>query len=78
MRILKWDKKSIGDVMHARYLLTERGGVRFDFGLKQGELGETTDVQLLDDATYEKRWKDFQEDTAAFDLVGDPVDCSVN
>lgn len=77
LRILKWEKKSVGDAMHARYLLTERGGIRFDYGLAEGNLGETTDVQLLDDSTYEKRWADFQEATAAFDLVGEPVKCLV-
>lgn len=69
LRILKWERKSVGDAMHPRYLLTERGGIRIDYGLAEGNLGETTDVQLLDVATYETRWKNYQETTSAFDLV---------
>ncbi len=55
--------------MHSRYLLTERGGMRFDYGLAAGPAGQTTDVQLLNDGLYEARWNNYQPSTAAFELV---------
>ncbi len=69
IKVFIWKKKWDGDEIHARYILTERGGIRYDYGLDEGWKGETTDVDLLDEKLYEERWKDFQEDTAAFKLV---------
>lgn len=67
--IFKWDTKEQGDKMHPRYFLTNRGGIRFDYGLRVGGPGETTDAQLLNDELYERRWSDYQKDTVAFKLV---------
>jgi hypothetical protein len=64
-----WKQRPTGEKLHARYFLTERGGIRFDVGLDAGEPGETTDVSLLSDDLYRARWADFQEATAAFDKV---------
>jgi len=50
-----------GETFHARYVLTERGGIRFDVGLDEGPVGETTDVTLLDTQLHITRWNDFQE-----------------
>jgi hypothetical protein len=69
IRIFLWEAGDSGDVMHARYFLTERGGIRIDYGMATGEPGQTTDVQLLDQATYERRWRDFQPGEEAFKLV---------
>ena len=70
IKILRWQEKNSGDKPHARYILSERGGIRFDYGLDEWEgEGQTTDVSLLDHALYEKRWNDYQKGTAAFDLV---------
>ena len=47
--------------------LTELGGIRYDYGLDEWEgEGQTTDVSLLSTSLYEKRWQDYQKDTAAF------------
>lgn len=69
IKVFIWKKKWEGDEIHARYILTERGGIKYDYGLDEGWKGETTDVDLLDRMLYEKRWKDFQEDTSAFKPV---------
>ena len=66
IKVFIWKKKWDGDEIHARYILTERGGIKYDYGLDEGWKGETTDVELLARMLYEKRWKDFQEDTFAF------------
>jgi hypothetical protein len=69
IRVLKWRQRDGGEKFHARYILTERGGIRYDVGLDAGYEGETTDVSILDMNLYKKRWKDYQKETAAYDLV---------
>jgi hypothetical protein len=70
LQVFRWKIKASGDKPHARYVLTERGGIRYDYGLDEwvGE-GQTTDVALLSTSLYEQRWQDYQIKTAAFDLV---------
>jgi len=65
VQIFAWKRKWEGDDMHARYILTERGGIKYDAGLDEGWKGKTTDVDLMDQEPYKKRWLDFQEKTAA-------------
>lgn len=65
LKVVAWKRKWDGDDMHARYILTERGGIKYDFGLDEGWKGLTTDVDLMDQGPYEKRWQDFQENTSA-------------
>jgi hypothetical protein len=36
------------------------------------EPGQTTEVSLLDEDSYLLRWQQYQRETAAFDLVGEP------
>jgi hypothetical protein len=56
----RWEQIDQGDHLHARYILTDIGGLHFDSGLDAGELGETTDVRLLTKALYDQRWNDYQ------------------
>jgi len=68
--IFRWRGHDDGDKLHARYILTERGGIRFDYGLDEWEGdGQTTDVSLMGQSVYEKRWCDYRQETAAFKLV---------
>jgi len=68
--IYRWRKKSDGDRPHARYVLTEMGGIRYDYGLDECEdVGQTTDVSLLSHSAYELRWRDYQKETAAYTLI---------
>ncbi|GMU83787.1 MAG: hypothetical protein AMXMBFR47_36570 [Planctomycetota bacterium] len=76
LRIVRWAQRAGGETFHARYVLTDRGGLRFDVGLDEGRPGETTDVTLLDTQLHIARWNDFQEAdangstrTPAFDKV---------
>lgn len=61
-RWTKWTDKS--DFFHARYILTDRGGVRIDWGLDSGKPGQNTDVSLLDDEMWAQTWELFQFDDA--------------
>lgn len=69
IRFVLWEQKELGEKLHARYFLTERGGIRFDVGLDEGEPGETTDVSLLAVDLYEARWAGFHEPSAAYAKV---------
>ncbi|MFQ5631188.1 MAG: hypothetical protein ACE5I1_20645, partial [bacterium] len=67
--IIRWRQKENGESLHARYVLTDRGGVRIDYGLPEGNEGETTDVSLLTHSLYLQRWADYQKETSAFEFV---------
>lgn len=67
IEIFQWEMKRSGDKPHARYILTELGGIRYDYGLDEGE-GQTTDVSLLASEVYKRRWQDYQKETAAYHL----------
>lgn len=70
----RWRKMDGRDDLHARYVLTELGGVGYDWGLdKSDEEGVTTDVRLLNESVYGRRWDDFQEKTATYSPKEDPV-----
>jgi hypothetical protein len=72
MQILRWESKQAGDKPHARYVLTERGGIHYDYGLDEWEGdGQTTDVSLLREPQREQRWRDYHKETAAYTLIID-------
>jgi len=68
---MAWKPRENGEKFHARYILTDIGGIRFDVGLDYeiGDEGQTTDMGLLGNDLYLRRWKELQLETAAFDLV---------
>jgi len=68
LRIAIWKQKAGGERIHARYILTERGGIRFEGGLDPGNDGETTDASLLTQQLYDARWADYHNETTTFDL----------
>lgn len=76
LRIVRWKRRPGGESFHARYILTDIGGIRVDYGLDEGKDGETTDVGLLDDDLYEKRWKNYHREVEwqKKQRKGDPVD----
>lgn len=48
LTMLLWPSLPEGDAMHARYILTERGGISYDWGLDEGRnAAQTTDVRLV-------------------------------
>ena len=66
VRVVKWSNLPNREKMHARYFLTNRGGIRFDYGLDEGQAGEMTDVALMSDAFYLQRYKDFKDGSTTF------------
>jgi hypothetical protein len=66
--LFRWDSIHQGEGIHARYVLTERGGVRIDWGLDTGSEGQTTDITLMDDSLWKQRWDEYQESSRTFDF----------
>ena len=70
MEVFRWETRPAGDIPHARYVLTEIGGIDYNYGLDEWESdGQTTNVSLLGPSVYEQRWKEHQKGTAAYHLV---------
>lgn len=67
IEVFQWEAKFLGDKPHARYILTEFGGIRYDYGLDKGE-GQTTDVSLIGPDAYKQRWQDYQLETSTYHL----------
>lgn len=61
IRLVRWKKRPVGKSFHARLLLTNKGGIGFDYGLDEGnESGDTTLVSLLHPLVFSELWDDFQ------------------
>jgi hypothetical protein len=57
--LFRWSRREFGEDLHARYVLTDMGGIRFDHGLDEGSEGQITDVGLLGLALHGDRLRDF-------------------
>jgi len=66
---VRWRQKSPGERLHARYILTERGGLIFEGGLDRGGDGQTTDINLLDPAPLKMRWEAFNIASTVYELI---------
>ena len=64
LHVLRWRPlpRQGGDTIHARYVMTEKGGYRVDHGLDEGSANETTDVSIMNENVYRRRWDDYQND----------------
>jgi hypothetical protein len=69
VHIVRWREKDGGEKLHNRYILTDIGGVSFGVGLDDGADGETDEVTLLEDKTYQFRRAQYTSPEAAFELV---------
>jgi hypothetical protein len=67
--IKRWRDRVGGDGLHNRYILTERGGLSFGWGLDEGDPKQTDDISLLDDTVYRQRWYQYCGEHPAFDLI---------
>ena len=67
--LVRWRQRDGEEAMHARYVLTERGGLHIDYGLDEGNGNQTTDISLLSQADSAERLRDYETDTSPFDEV---------
>jgi hypothetical protein len=63
LRFIRWK-----DGLHPRYILTEYGGLKYDWGLGAEE-GRATDVHLLDSGIYRQRWGEYCATSTAFTFL---------
>lgn len=66
---VRWNQLDEGDTLHARYILTEKGGLRFEHGLDEGNPGETTDIECLATKSHADRWDQYHPGGSAFQFV---------
>ena len=71
VRVVRWREEDGEQRFHARYLLTERGGYRFDYGLDEMPKVEH-DVSLLDDPVWTRAQTDCS-DTGTFEMADECV-----
>ena len=69
-----WEPKQGGEKLHPRFLLTELGGIQFDYGLDEGDgAKDTTIVSALDHALYEQLRQDYSATGTAFEIRPDSI-----
>lgn len=64
---IRWKCKEEGENLHARYILSNRGGIQFDYGLDEGD-GTTTWTRLSDELWIQCR-QHYVPEANCFDLV---------
>ncbi|WP_306128352.1 hypothetical protein [Roseovarius sp. MMSF_3350] len=69
-----WCEKDHGQDFHARYLLTEKGGISVEAGFEPFGNHETTDFALMDFQLVLRRLAAISRDANVYDLV-EPVIC---
>lgn len=69
IHFFRWKQREGGEAFHARYILTDRGGLNYEQGLDEGSDGEHTDVHRMDDDLYQKRWKSFCPESGVYELI---------
>lgn len=72
-----WHEKNGGKRFHARYILTDVGGIGSEYGLDEGKsAADETDLYLLPEPLRLKRTADFSENGDTFMLVTEPLEFS--
>lgn len=69
LRVIRWQIRRGEDGFHNRYILTDRGGIQFPWGIEELDEDRTDDLTLMAEQTYHYRWNQFCGDTRSFDLV---------
>ncbi len=72
LTLVRWGEAEDGTRMHARYVLTERGGLEVNYGLDAPGHG-TTHVTLLDGGFRDKAWRDFSKASSRLAFVDEVV-----
>ena len=56
LSLFRWKERHNGERLHARSILTDRGGIGIEGGLDAGHPGQTTQVYLLTKEQRDKQW----------------------
>src|SRR5262249_11745918 len=64
-----WQDRAGGKKLHPRFIITERGGIQFDYGLDAGEgQKDTTIVILMEEDLWRVVQADYLRPSPSFDL----------
>ena len=70
LRAFHWLRRPGGKKLHPRFILTELGGIQYDYGLDQGDSpGDTTIVTLMDQDLWQTVRADYTNPSPSFDIV---------
>lgn len=72
IRFIRWKRGSAGGKQHARYVVTDFGGIYFDFGFQNDKSRSTCDVGLLETDHAAMRFAEYGPEAPRFDF-GDGV-----
>jgi hypothetical protein len=70
--IYRWRERPGGADFHARYLLTDRGGIRVDAGFSAEGSTQMTDMMIMDFSLAQATQRAFERDAGIYELV-EPV-----
>ncbi len=69
MTIFLWKEIPDKELMHARYVMTELGALKFDRGLDSIERDATTDVDWLTPEVHQFRWAAFDSNSTTYKRI---------
>lgn len=73
LKVFRWNQRTGGKRFHARYILTNLGGMRIDSGMDEafdagyGRTEQDTEVTLMDYNVHEEIWSRFSDPSKYFD-----------
>jgi hypothetical protein len=69
LSVLFWPRLLDKDTIHARYILTERGGIGYDWGLDEGQnAAQATVVRLVEHESYLRLSEQYHRDARIFGI----------
>jgi hypothetical protein len=73
LKFIRWKSFNLlpRDAMHPRYILTDLGGLSYDYGLSEGNEGEKTDIHIITKGgqIYKTRSSEFCATSTSFEFV---------
>jgi len=74
LQVFHWLGRPDGKRLHPRFILTERGGLQYDYGLDEGDgPGDTTIVTLMDHDLWQTVRADYCCPSPCFDITHDCI-----
>jgi hypothetical protein len=67
--IFRWREKERGEDFHARYVLTDKGGIAIDAGLSAEGNHQTTDMHLMSCTLVKRKAQALTRDATVYQLV---------
>lgn len=72
LKVVFWSPKPKGENLHPRFVLTDQGGLKYDYGFDEGDSPvETTIIDLISKVLHSQIWKEYDISGGTFDLDPD-------